>query len=279
MARITGLRLSAVHVNDWVDWVFVHVECTGGGVGGLGELNAGGLHTGPFCGKALACLALIEAGLMGQDPCDVVALTAPLLARARAPPAEAGSNPADRWKVWLCAVSAVEQALWDCLGQSCGLPVYKLLGGAHSSTSGGERPASYGLRLYANINRISRRMEERTPSNFAANAVAAVGAGHSAVKLGPFDAGHHAASAAAAAAEPEAVGGGDNGSGAGGLANWESYVGGKMNDISAPEAARGIACVKAVREAVGPDVAVLVDVHSRFTLRGETFMCLMGIHD
>jgi galactonate dehydratase len=48
------------------------------------------------------------------------------------------------------------------------------------------------------------------------------------------------------------------------------YIGGQINDISAPDAQLGIACIEAVREAVGPDVAVLVDVHSRFTIRGAT---------
>jgi galactonate dehydratase len=52
------------------------------------------------------------------------------------------------------------------------------------------------------------------------------------------------------------------------VAGWGAYIGGQMDDISAPEAQLGIACVRAVREAVGADVAVLVDVHSRFTLRG-----------
>ena len=38
MATIVGLELTAVHVNAWVDWVFVHVQ-TDTGVQGLGELS------------------------------------------------------------------------------------------------------------------------------------------------------------------------------------------------------------------------------------------------
>ena len=38
MATIVGLELKAVHVNAWVDWVFVHVQ-TDTGVQGLGELS------------------------------------------------------------------------------------------------------------------------------------------------------------------------------------------------------------------------------------------------
>ena len=116
--------------------------------------------------------------------------------------------------------------------------------------------------LYAHISRITRNSDERTPETFATNAARAVAAGHSAVKLGPFDAGRKAEP------EPTPQVEADSGSGAGGLANWEAYIGGQINDVSTPDAQLGIDCIRAVREAVGPDVAVLVDVHSRFTLRG-----------
>ena len=48
--RISGLSLSAVHVNAWVDWVFVHVECGASPVRGIGELFAFGLASGRVCG-------------------------------------------------------------------------------------------------------------------------------------------------------------------------------------------------------------------------------------
>ncbi len=88
------------------------------------------------------------------------------------------------------------------------------------------------------------------------------------MKLGPFDAGRKAEPEPAPQAEA------DSGSGAGGLANWEAYIGGRINDVSTPDAQLSIDCVHAVREAVGPDVAVLVDVHSCFTLR-----CADGVVD
>eukprot|EP01051_Picozoa_sp_SAG22_P029001 SAG22_NODE_10520_length_530_cov_0.839907_1_plen_84_part_10 len=62
---ITGFSLTAVHVNAWVDWVFVHVE-TAAGVAGVGELSVGGLATGRGGSCALACLAAIEAALVGR---------------------------------------------------------------------------------------------------------------------------------------------------------------------------------------------------------------------
>ena len=256
--RITGFDLNAVHVTPWVDWVFVHVNTDGTAEGkplrGLGELEAGGLASGAACEQALACVALIQRELLGQDPRNVVQLTTPLLARAGNPPPEAGDGK-NAVRVWLVAVSAVEQALWDILGKDVGKPVYALLGGSWQGSG-------YQLRLYANINRITRNADERTPETFATNAARAVAAGHSAIKLGPFDAGRKAEPEPAPQAEN------DSGSGAGGLANWEAYIGGQINDVSTPDAQLGIDCIRAVREAVGPDVAVLVDVHSRFTLRG-----------
>ena len=170
-------------------------------------MQAGGLATGSACLRALDCLAIIEAELRGRNACNVVELTTPLLARGTAPPPEAGDGK-DAAKVWLCAVSAVEQALWDVLGKVTNKPVYALLGGSWQGDG-------YALRLYANINRITRLAEERVPSTFAKNAAAAVAAGHSAIKLGPFD---HVQKAAASVGEamPTAAD-----TGAGGVANWD----------------------------------------------------------
>jgi galactonate dehydratase len=77
---------------------------------------------------------------------------------------------------------------------------------------------------------INRATTERTPQGFAANAADAVADGFDAIKLAPFD----------------------------GLSVVDS----------AKEAAQGIACMEAVREAIGPDVDLLIDCHSRFTVNG-----------
>ena len=62
------------------------------------------------------------------------------------------------------AVSAVDQALWDLLGQRAGMSVAEALGGR-------QREA---VRLYANIN---RRTRDRSPAGFAASARTAMAAG------------------------------------------------------------------------------------------------------
>jgi len=86
------------------------------------------------------------------------------------------------------------------------------------------------LEVYANINRATN--DVRTPEAFAANARLAVEAGFRAIKAAPFD----------------------------GFPN-----------LKAPEAeiqkaaGLGIACLEAIRRAVGPEVKVLVDCHSRFS--------------
>ena len=57
-----------------------------------------------------------------------------------------------------------EQALWDILGKVTNKPVFALLGGSWQGYG-------YDLRLYANINRITRLAGGRVPSTFARNAV------------------------------------------------------------------------------------------------------------
>ena len=84
------------------------------------------------------------------------------------------------------------------------------------------------LPAYANINRAT---SDRTPDGFAANARQAVADGFGAIKAAPFD-GFPALDAPAAEVE------------------------------AATEL--GIACIEAMRAAIGPDVALKIDVHSYF---------------
>lgn len=84
------------------------------------------------------------------------------------------------------------------------------------------------IRLYANINRATT---DRSPEGFAKNAAAAVADGFDAVKLAPFD-------------------------------------GMSRGVDSAQEAAKGIACMQAVREAIRPDTDLLIDCHNHFSVKG-----------
>ena len=193
--KVTEIAFDAVHVNHRGDWVFVHVV-TDDGLQGLGELRAGKNY-----GARVSAVRALGESLKGRDPRNIGSIVADYTQKART------------WDE-VCALSAVETALWDLLGKSLGVPVYTLLGGKCRDS----------VRLYANINRATT---DRTPEGFAKNAAAAVAEGFDAVKLAPFD--------------------------------------GLPVVDSAAEAHVGIACIQAVREAIGPTVDLLVDCHSRFT--------------
>jgi galactonate dehydratase len=89
-------------------------------------------------------------------------------------------------------------------------------------------PVRTRIPVYANINRAAR---ERTPDDFARHAADAVAAGFRAVKCAPFD-------------------------------------GMDQRRVQEPEqrarVRHGIACVAAMRDAVGPDIDLYVDCHSKF---------------
>ena len=221
--KITGFDLDAIHVNHRGDWIFVHVN-TDEGIRGIGELRAGKNY-----GKRVAAVRRLEEKLMGRDPRQIERIVREFSRGATEQDQRSALGreiarvlreslrvPVDR--DGLCGLSAVEQALWDMLGKSLGVPVYTLLGGACREE----------IRLYANINRATT---ERTPQGFARSAAAAVAEGFDAIKLAPFD--------------------------------------GMARDVDrAVDAADGIACMQAVRQAIGPEVDLLIDCHSHFTVRG-----------
>jgi len=102
----------------------------------------------------------------------------------------------------------------------------KALGASVSDLFGGRLRDM--LPVYANINRATA---DRTPAGFAANARAAVDEGFAALKAAPFD-GFPALTEPASAVQAAA-------------------------DL-------GVACVAAMRAAVGPEVAIKIDAHSNF---------------
>lgn len=197
--KITGIELDAVHVNHRGDWIFLHVH-TDSGLRGIGELRAGRNYQ-----DRIQAVRRLEQELIGRDPRRIQAILHAF-------------TPRIPERATLCALSAVDMALWDLLGKALDAPVHQLLGGLCH-----ER-----IRLYANINRATT---QRTPEGFARNAAAAVAEGFDAVKLAPFD-----------------------------------QMARQMD--TAAQAAPGIDCMTAVREAIGPDVDLLIDCHSHFTPRG-----------
>ena len=112
---------------------------------------------------------------------------------------------------FFCAVSGLEQALWDIVGKAAGQPVYNLLGGR-------TRPR---LRVYANGWGGGQQAEE-----LAERAKAVVAKGFTALKFDPFP------------------------------GPWRAFIDRRQEEAAVDR-------VRAVREAVGPDVDILVEVHRR----------------
>jgi len=153
--KIARIEPVVVHVNHRGDWVFVLVH-TDEGLVGMGEAS----HSGNDA-LLLGVLQQWGATLTGEDPLAIEQL------RQRLRRLDAG-------RVGHTALSAIEQALWDLMGQALGVPIRTLFGGALRDR----------LRLYANIN---RHVMDRSPEGFARAAHQTVVEGFTAVKLAPFD--------------------------------------------------------------------------------------------
>ena len=150
--RIGGIETFVVHVNARGNWILVRLA-TDSGIKGLGEASHG------RDADTLRYVALFAERLKGRGIFDIEWLRS-----AAAPEIAVGGTSA------ACALSALEQCLWDIIGQALNVPVYELFGGALRTS----------IRNYANINRST---DPRTPAGFAAMAERAVNAGFTAVKL------------------------------------------------------------------------------------------------
>ena len=98
---------------DRRNYLFVRVQ-TDEGIHGIGEAYS--------CGPDEATAAVVadfETWLVGKDPRDIEALWHLMYAGSRFP---GGS-------ILNSALSGIEHALWDILGKSLGVPVWRLLGG------------------------------------------------------------------------------------------------------------------------------------------------------
>ncbi|MDE0077455.1 MAG: mandelate racemase/muconate lactonizing enzyme family protein [Caldilineaceae bacterium] len=110
-----------------------------------------------------------------------------------------------------CAISGIEQALWDIAGKAAGQPVYNLLGGRTRRR----------LRVYAN-----GWGGDEDPEELVERAKAVVARGFTALKFDPFP------------------------------GRWRAYIDRRQEE-------EAVERVRAVREAVGPEVDILVEVHRR----------------
>src|SRR5688572_7007831 len=175
--------------------VFVEVT-TDAGITGVGEASLEGKTE-----AVVGAINDVKEYLIGQDPTRI----------------EHHWQTVYRHSFWRggvvigSAISGIEQALWDILGKSLGVPVYELLGGRVRDK----------VRLYANGPRGD------TPEEVAESCVRLVEAGWGALKLGPF------AAVTGIAGQPE---------------------------LRAAAQQMGL-----IRDAVGPEVDILIDCHGRLT--------------
>ena len=163
--RIAALEVFVIPVNARGEWIFIRLK-TNLGLTGLGEAS----HGFGASRDRSANLEHIHTALQDcfelcrdQSPFDIEAY------RRR------GWLAASSGALWMrTAFSAIEQAHWDLVAKSLGVPVYQLWGGKLRDH----------VPLYANINRATA---DRSPAGFAANAAKAVEEGFASIKAAPFD--------------------------------------------------------------------------------------------
>ncbi len=111
-------NVSTVVVNARMrNWVFVKIETDQAGLVGWGEASVEWKTR-----SVVGCVEDFKPMLVGQDPTRIEHLYQ-LMLRHSYWRAEMGI-------IGISAVSGIEMALWDILGKSLNVPVYKLLGGA-----------------------------------------------------------------------------------------------------------------------------------------------------
>jgi galactonate dehydratase len=196
--KITAVKPYTVHPGWRKNLIFVKVE-TDSGIHGWGEAYS-------QYDRDTAVMAQLDAlgkYALGRDPFNIKHFTQIAF----------DDYAARRGSLELfCAISGIEQALWDIVGKACGQPVYNLLGGRCRDK----------IRVYANG--WSYQLKE--PADYARAAEKVIQQGFNALKLDPLP------------------------------APWRSW-------IPKEHEARAVAVVKAVRDAVGPDVDILIDQHRR----------------
>ena len=132
--KITRVSTTVVHA-ELRNWVFVRLETDQPGLYGWGEASL------EWKTRAVAgAVADFEPMLLGEDPTRIEHLYQKLYRQSF-------------WRlgvIGMSAISGIEQACWDILGKSLGVPVYKLLGGAvrdrvrmYTHLGGGDMRAVY----------------------------------------------------------------------------------------------------------------------------------------
>lgn len=198
---VSSISLSVALITPKTHWIFLEVE-TEQGLRGLGEPTLQGQEAA--VSEAVSRLAPFIFALAEASPAA--------LARSFA------ERPAATELASAAAVAALDQAFWDIEAQRRGVRLAEALGDVRRVS----------IPVYANIN---RRTLDRSPAGFARSAREAINAGHSGIKIAPFD-----------EATPEA----------------------KRKGELATVIESGLQRIAAARAAIGPQRRLLVDCHWRF---------------
>jgi D-galactarolactone cycloisomerase len=155
----TPLDVPFAFSQGWVDQrgaTLVEIE-TDAGITGWGEAMCNGLQPPEIAASVVA--SALKPLLIGADPRDVEVLWQRMYNRVR----DFGSKG-----VTIYAMSGVDIALWDILGQSVRLPIWRLLGGAFR-----ERVQIYATGFYrisgrGEAKRLVEEAEQRVSEGFRA---------------------------------------------------------------------------------------------------------------
>lgn len=196
--KITAVKSYAVHPGWRKNLIFVKVE-TDAGIHGWGEAYSQYDRDT----AVMAQLGALGPYMVGRSPFDIKHFTQFAF----------DDYAARRGSVELfCAISGIEQAMWDIVGKATKQPVYNLLGGKYREK----------IRVYANG--WSYGMKE--PADYARAAEKVVKQGFTAMKFDPLP------------------------------SPWRTW-------IPKEHEKRAISVVKAIRDAVGPDIDLLIEQHRR----------------
>ena len=219
--------MKIVEVNTYTvrpRWGFVEIV-TDEGLTGWGEPVLEG-----HCATVLACVQEMNHSLIGKDPMRIEDFSAVLY---RAGFYRGGG-------VLMSAIAGIDQALWDIKGKALGVPVYKLLGGKTNDK----------LRAYASQLQFGWRKDIEAkdgltllydPKDYYRVVKEAVDEGYDAVKIDPVF----------APTEPAPMG--DV------MATQGTQIRGcyREHDLK-----RSVERIAAAREAGGPDMDIIVEIHS-----------------
>jgi len=196
--KVTSVQHHIVHPGSGKNLCFVRID-TDEGLHGWGECYTQGDRDV----QITAHIDALARYLVGRDPARIRQLT-----QGAYDDFAARRGGMD----YYCAISGIEQALWDIVGKAAGMPVHRLLGGACRDA----------IRVYAN----GWSGGARSPAELGEKAKAMVERGFTAMKFDPVP------------------------------GPWRTFV-----DKTVER--RAIDNVFAVRDAVGDDVDILIEMHRR----------------